>query len=159
MKLVGQPYSSKQTFCLDFLLKVPLFLTTEGLMEDFPGGSVVRIHLPVQEMWVWSLDQENLTVLEATKPTHHKLPSFCLESGSCNNYWAHRLQILTPKRPSAHAPQQEKPPRWEGQAPQLAKSPCSSKDPAQPKLKDRLEFNGWFYLHLFSNSVKENDGD
>ena len=42
MKLVGQPYSSKQTFCLDFLLKVPLFLTTEGLMEDFPGGSVVK---------------------------------------------------------------------------------------------------------------------
>jgi len=46
--------------------------------------------------------------------------------------WAHEPQLLSPcasttdpQVPRACAPQQEKPPQWETQAPQLESSPCS----------------------------------
>ena len=37
-------------------------------MIDIPGGSAVRIHLPMQETWVQSLDQED--PLEKEVATH-----------------------------------------------------------------------------------------
>ena len=59
-----------------------------------------RNHLPMQETWVWSLIQEDLT----TKPMHNYWAS-ALEPGSLN-YWAHVLQLLKPLCPRTHAPQQ-----------------------------------------------------
>ena len=65
-----------------------------------------------------------------------------IEWGSCNR-WTHVLQLQKPARPGARAPQQEKPLPWEACAPQLEsshysqleKSPTSSEDTAQSKLK------------------------
>ena len=37
----------------------------------FPGGSVVRVHLPMQEMWVLSLGQED--PLEKEMATHSSI--------------------------------------------------------------------------------------
>ena len=67
-----------------------------------------RIHLPVQATRVWSLIWDDPTCCTATNPVHHI-------------YWA-------------RDPQQEKPPEWEALTPQVEKSPCSRKDPAQPKI-------------------------
>ena len=46
-----------------------------------------RIHLPMQEMWVWSLVQEDPTCHGATKPVHRYYWPCALEPGSCN-YWS-----------------------------------------------------------------------
>ena len=59
------------------------------------------------------------------------------------HHWAHMLQLLKPTCRRVHTPQQEKPPQWDAHAlqlkssahsPQLKESPCSSKDPAWPKI-------------------------
>ena len=39
-----------------------------------------------------------------------------------HNYWAHVLQLLKPKHPTACAPQQEKPLQWEARVTQLESS-------------------------------------
>ena len=43
----------------------------------------LRIHLPMQGTWVWSVVREDPTCRGATKPVSHK-------------YWAHALQLLKP---------------------------------------------------------------
>ena len=56
------------------------FLSTALFCWCFPGGSVVMIHLPMQEMWVWSLGQEDL--LEKEIATHSSMLAWeipCLE--------------------------------------------------------------------------------
>ena len=82
----------------------------------------------MQETQVWSLVQEDPICCGAPKPV-------------CHNYWAWsswaralELQLLKSAHPRACAPQQEKPQQWEICAPQLEKSPHSSKDPTQPKI-------------------------
>ena len=64
----------------------------------------------------------------------------------CRNYWAHVWQLLKPMNPRSHALQQEKPLQWEActlqlesspHSPQLEKSSCSNRDPAQPKINAR----------------------
>ena len=96
-----------------------------------------RIHLPMQETWIWSLIKEDPPCCAATKPVHHNCCACALEPGS-HNYWALKLQLLKSERP-----QQEKPPQWEARAwqlesgpssQQLEKSPCGHKDSAQPKI-------------------------
>ena len=47
-----------------------------------------------------------------------------------DNYWAHVPQLIKPKYPRHHAPQQEKPPQWEAHALQL-KSRLKKRKPAQ----------------------------
>ena len=75
----------------------------------------------MQETWVHSLISEDTTCHKATKSL-------------CHNYWAYVL-YWSPC-PRAHTLQQEKPPQWGDQAPQLEKkSPHSNKDPAQSKEK------------------------
>ena len=39
--------------------------------RGFPGDSLIRIHLPMQEMCLRSLMQEDPMCCRATKPTHH----------------------------------------------------------------------------------------
>ena len=46
----------------------PVVTSGESGEWGFPGGSIVKIHLPVQEMWVQSLGQEDL--LEKEMATH-----------------------------------------------------------------------------------------
>ena len=44
----------------------------------------LRIHLPMQGTWIWSLVQEDSTCCRATKPMRR-------------NYWAHVSQLLKPR--------------------------------------------------------------
>ena len=67
----------------------------------------IRICLPIQGTWVWSLVREDPTCCRATKP-------MC-------------PQLLRPTHPKACAPQQEKPPQWEARTPQLESSPVCHK--------------------------------
>ena len=105
------------------------------------------------EMQVSSLIQEDPTCSGATKPMSHNYCTCALELGS-RNCWAHVLR--------ACALQQEKTLQWEVCTPQLEssphllqleqssfsllqleKSPCSSKDPAQPKV------NKWNFIYIY----------
>ena len=70
----------------------------------------------------------------------HNYWACVLEPGSLN-YWAHVLKPLKPEHPRACALQQKKPLQGEAHilqlesspcSPQLEKSMCSNKDPAQP---------------------------
>ena len=75
----------------------------------------VRIHLPMQGIWVQSLVQEDPTCLKATKPV-------------LRNYWAHPPQLLKLVHPRAHAPQQGKPLQRESHCSAM-KTQCSQKKP------------------------------
>ena len=74
----------------------------------------LRICLPMQGTWVWSLAQEDLTCRGTTKSVHHNYWAWALEPEN-HNYWAHM--------PRAHAPQQKKPRQWEARAPQRRVAP------------------------------------
>ena len=70
--------------------------TTERLTHDtWLVAQWLRIHLPVQETWVWSLIQEDLTCHRAIKLVHHNYWTCALEPGG-RNYSAHMLQVLKP---------------------------------------------------------------
>ena len=62
----------------------------------FPGGSGLRICLPMQEIWVQTLVWENPTYFRATKPMCHKYWSPCAQSHAPQQekslQWAHALQ-------------------------------------------------------------------
>ena len=55
----------------------------------------LRIHLPIQGTWVWSLVQEDPTCCGATKPVCHNYWACALEPTS-HNYWARMPQLLKP---------------------------------------------------------------
>ena len=105
------------------------------LIKNKSGGTSLvaqwlRIRLPMQGTWVWSLLREDPTCHGATKPVRH-------------NYWAGTPQLLKPMHsrasllqllrpcaasteahaPRARAPQQEKPPQWEARTPQQRVAP------------------------------------
>ena len=75
-----------------------------------------RIHLPMQETWVWSLIWEDPTCRRATKPLH------------CS-YWVcaqgQELKLLSPcvLEPMLH--NREVLPQWKARAPPLESSPCT----------------------------------
>ena len=68
---------------------------------SYLGASLVaqwlRIHLPMQGTWVWSLVWEDPTCRRATKPMHHNYWACALEPAS-HNYWACVPQLLKPAR-------------------------------------------------------------
>ena len=76
-------------------------LETKKEWGDFPGGPVVKNHLPMKGTHVESLVQEDPTCHGATKPDRH-------------NYWA--------CAPRARALQQEKPLQWKAHVLQLESS-------------------------------------
>ena len=82
----------------------------------------LRIRLPRQGTWVWSLVQEDLTCRRATKPVHHNYWACALEPES-HNYWGPCATTTEACAPRAHAPQQEKPPQWEACALQRRVAP------------------------------------
>ena len=72
----------------------------------------LRIFLPIQWTWVWSLVREDCTRYEAAKPV-------------CRNCWNYGPQVLKPTHPAALVLQQEKPLQWEeAYAPQVENIPC-----------------------------------
>ena len=95
-----------------------------------------KIHLPMQETWVWSLVQEgnpwSLSCSEATKRVGH-------------SSWAGEQQLLKPVSPGNHALQQGRPLQWEARvlpqesgpySPKLEKAHMAMKeDSAQPPPK------------------------
>ena len=56
----------------------------------------LRIHLPVQGTWVWTLVQEDPTCHGATKPVRHNYWACALEPAS-HNYWAHAPRACEPQ--------------------------------------------------------------
>ena len=89
------------------------------------GASLVtqwwRIHLPMQETWVWSLVWEHPTCCGAPGP---KYP----------NYWAWATTTEAHAGPRARTPWGGKPLQREAWALQLQKNAHSSEDPSQPKI-------------------------
>ena len=77
-----------------------------------------RVHMPVQEIWVQPLIQEDSTCCETTKLVCNNYWACGLEPGS-HIHWAHVLQVWKPQRPRAHALEHEKPPQWEARARQM----------------------------------------
>ena len=73
---------------------------------------------------------EQLSLCTATTEPVLKSPGVATTEPACCNYRAHMLQLLKPTCPTAHVPQQVKPPQWEA----LRKSTPgeSLQDPAQP---------------------------
>ena len=55
----------------------------------------LRIHLPMQGTWVWSLVQEDPTCHGATGPLRHNCWACALGPAS-HHYWAHVPQLLKP---------------------------------------------------------------
>ena len=96
----------------------------------------------MQEMQVWCPIQEDPTCHGATKP--HNYQACALESRT-HNYWPQVSQLLKLVHPRIHDLQQEKPPQWKAQTPQLENSPHlpqleenphSNEDSAQPKINE-----------------------
>ena len=64
----------------------------QKLLEDFPGGAVVKKRLPVQGIRVRALVREDPTCCGATKPVRHHYWACALEPGR-HNYWARTPQL------------------------------------------------------------------
>ena len=98
----------------------------------------IRIQLPMQGTRFQFLFWEDSTYRDAAKPMHH-------------DYWAcfraRQPQLLKPFCPRAHAPQQEKPQKWEIFSLKLEKSLDSSKDPAELKIN---KYNYFLKDFIFS---------
>ena len=77
----------------------------------------------MQGTQVQSLVREDPTCRGATKPVRHNYWACALDPAS-HNYWSPRATTTAARVPRAHAPQQEKPPQWEAQAPQRRVAPA-----------------------------------
>ena len=65
-------------------------------MEDFPGATLDRNHLPMQKIWVQSLVWEDFTCHRANKPMHHNYWSPLTLGPVSHNYWGHLPQLWKP---------------------------------------------------------------
>ena len=83
-------------------------------------GQWLRICLPMQRTWVWSLVWEGSTCHGATRSMHP-------------NYWA--------CKPRAHGPQQEKPLKRETCTPLQVSSPCSPQQEQSPHEQKKTQGN------------------
>ena len=54
--------------------------------QVFLCGSLMRVCLPKQKTWVWSLIQEDPTCHRATEPVRHNYWACALEPGSCKDW-------------------------------------------------------------------------
>ena len=128
-----------------------------SLLRGFPGGSVVKNPLPMQETWVQSLIWENPTCHEAAKPVHHKSWAWALEPWN-QSYWAHEPMSHNYQSPSALEPalhkrslHNEQPVRTTTKSPPLTTTrgkPTQHWDPAQPKIKKFKKKNLLHDFHL-----------
>ena len=76
-----------------------------------------KVCLPMQETWVRSLVQEDLTCCRATKPVDHNYWACAPGPGSHSHWSAHASSLCSAKK---------KPPQWEACALQLEGRPCSA---------------------------------
>ena len=93
----------------------------------------------MQETRVSSLIREDPTCCGATQPVHHNYWACALEPRKCS-YWAHLLQLSKPRCPRAllHGERSHRSEKcW--QCNQRVALTCSNKDPAQPKLSERMD--------------------
>ena len=115
----------------------PSSFTSRFTSKNAPLASLVvqwlRIRLPMQGTWVWSLVPGDPTCHGATKPMCHNYWACALEPAS-HNYWACEPQLLSPHDTTteAHTPrartlQQEKPPQWEACSPQRRPNAAKNK--------------------------------
>ena len=107
-----------------------------------------RICLPMQEIQVWSLIQEDPICHRTTKPRHYDY-WVCAPEPRSRSYWAQMLHLLRPAHSRACALQQGKWPQWEACAVQLKTSPCSlqlekslpsNNVPVQTKILNKIIF-------------------
>jgi len=85
-----------------------------------------RVHLTMQETWVWSLIQEDPTCHRATKPVHCKYWACALEPRNYNHWSPWALKPMLHDKRSHH---NEKPEHHNERKPTH-----SSEDPTQPKI-------------------------
>ena len=71
--------------------------------REFPGGTVVRIHLLMQWTQVQSLVWEDPTRQRASMAVHHNFRACTLEPVS-HNYWVCMPQLPKTRCPRAHPP-------------------------------------------------------
>ena len=115
-----------------------------------------RICLPMQETWVWSLIQEDLTWHGAAEPVHLNYWTFALEPRRCN-FLVHVLQLLIPAHPRACAVLQEKPLLWEACALRLEHIPthcCQKTSTDEPKNKIKAIALVWMFGSSLNSYVK-----
>ena len=100
--------------------------------KGFPGGSVVK-NLPANAGDTGSIpDLGRSHVPGGNSTPAPQLLSLCFR--------AQEMQLLSPYVLEPPALQQEEPLKWKPCAPQLEKSPCRNKDPAQPKINKQINF-------------------
>ena len=115
-------------------------------IQSFPGSSVVKICSQMQETRVQSLDQEDPTCHRAAKPMHHNYRACAQSLGApateftCHNYWSPcALQACSAAREATATrspyPEMNSSPC----SPYEEKSPCSNRDPAQPKINKYIK--------------------
>ena len=98
-----------------------------------------RVHLTMQETWVWSLIQEDPTYHRATKPVHCKYWACALEPRNYNHWSPWALKPMLHDKRSHH---NEKPEHHNERKPTH-----SSEDPTQPKITNQ-------YIKLFVKRSK-----
>ena len=141
-----KPFFSSGTHILSPQGPVKSVLTGTSLIAQW-----IRLCLPMQGTRVQCLVQEDSTSHRATKPVHH-------------NQWARTLQPASPhywtRVPGACALQQDKPPQWEGRAPQprvalraaTRESPRKGTKTQHSQNSNKQFFKLFLYVFLFISS-------
>ena len=91
--VVFYDFFSLSTFL--YLVVTMSFLLKKCLYRDFPGGAVVKNHLPIQGTQVRALVWKDLICHGATKTVRHNHWA-CNPQSMRHNYWAHVPQLLKP---------------------------------------------------------------
>ena len=152
------------------MLQSPETATVEALRHSYwapPVAQTVKNLPEMQEIRVWSLGLED--PLEKEIATHSSILAWeipwteepggpqSMGSQRVRHNWATSIWIYGDSTEAHihtfHAPQQEKPPRWEAYATKLGSSPhllqlekkkmCSNKDPAQPNISNEKMCKQW----------------
>ena len=121
----------------------------------------LSIHLLMQETWVWSLVQEDLTCHRAAKPVCCNCWACGLEPGNLS-YWAGMPWSLSPT--TREIPAMRSSPtamKSSPSSPQLKKSPCSSEDPAEIQISNFLKIthngppNLWYFCYSTPKGLRQ----
>ena len=121
-----QWHNFKALHCSDpvkWLIRYIKFLWLQEYSWDFLVAQWLRIHLPMQGTRVRAPVWEDPTCRRATKARAPQLLSLCSRAREPQllSPWATTTEAHVPK---AHAPQQEKPLKWEAHAPQRRVAPA-----------------------------------
>ena len=111
----------------------------------------LRIHLPMQRTWVWSLVRENPTCCGATKSMHHKYWVQALEPPS-RDYWSPHTYSLYSATKEATA-MRSLPTAMKSRpcSPQPEKTHMQQQRPAWPQIKFFLK--KWTYIDIFPKKI------